>query len=546
MIMKADTFLSELSKGAAVTSAARTESEVFAGGIKILRDMGLRPALLLLKDGILRVHTLGLDSVLVARATELIGAEIESIGLASKATKTHRRVICDHETVFVDDVLKLASEVVSPINTTVSSVIDLLGYEKLLLSPIVADDTTVGCVVVAMTAASESDHHVIKLLTWQMGTAVSRLRSTGGVAVAHLEAMSRLAGGVAHDFNNLLTVILSSGFLLQAEMEENSEQAEDIDTILGAAKSAAGLTRQLLDFARQRSRFHTTFDANERLLRLQGEIKPTLDDGVELEMKTASGEALIHADPGQFDQVVMSMVSNALDAMPNGGTLSLSLALGLDAAATNTVELEVQDTGMGMDAETQRRMFEPFYTTKRRCRGRGLGMATAYGIVSGLGGTIDVDSQLDEGTTIFVRFPFSDKSVSAERRPVEVTRGGRVLVIEDQSGVRRAVVRTLEAEGFQVEDYETGESGLEAYLSKPDSFTAIICDVQLPGESGTIVAERILEHDPDAHILLISGHLGRHGPDPSSKAATLPFLWKPFSPKELISTLSACIDESPS
>lgn len=526
-----------------------------------LKRLGMKPVFLVIDpvDKLMRVHRIGVESSLLRRATELVGIEVAEFSVAQDATETHRRVTMDQKTVFIKDAGALAAEVLpTRVGPLISQLMRLLGFSTVIMSPIVVDGSTMGIVAVHRKDMQESDNQAFELFSRQIGAAIARLRMIESLRTKNatileaqertlssqrLEAMGKLAGGIAHDFNNLLTVIQNTGEAVLEEGTACDSVAEDIETIITAARSAASLTQQLLDFARQRSASRETFDAGERLLQLEGMLERTLGPQITLDIQSAASLALIDADPGQFDQIVMNIAFNARDAMPEGGTITMSLRL--SGAENATVELAFRDTGSGMDPDTLARIFEPFFSTKPRGRGTGLGMASCYGIVTGLGGTIEVQSEPGKGTVVFVGFPRSNaapkrKPESRSSREISA-KGGRVLLIEDEEQVQETISRLLQNRGYKTECYDTGEAGLAAFLAQPTEYAVVLSDVVLPGMSGTQVATRILASHPKSRIILMSGHVG-DAQEYSREVEALPFLWKPFSSEQLVSHLEDSID----
>ena len=219
-----------------------------------------------------------------------------------------------------------------------------------------------------------------------------------------MEAVGQLAGGIAHDFNNMLTAISGYAELLAYSFEDGDPRAEDVDQVRKAAAHAAALTRQLLAFSRKQVLLPQRLDVNTVLRDLQPMLARTIGAEVELKTSLEDGLALVETDPDQLAQVVLNMALNGRDAMPTGGSLTITTsAVALDSCPF--VSVEVTDTGTGMDEETRGRAFEPFFTTKDTGKGTGLGLATAYGFVSQSGGRIEIDTTLGEGSTVRVLLP---------------------------------------------------------------------------------------------------------------------------------------------
>lgn len=356
-----------------------------------------------------------------------------------------------------------------------------------------------------------------------------------------MEALGQLAGGVAHDFNNILTIIGTSTQLIE-DRADDEELLADTREIRAAAERGRSLTQQLLAFSRKRVARPEVMDPVRVLRKMAGWIDPLLGDNVSLVTDLDTAGANVYMDPVQFEQVVLNLVLNARDAMPDGGTISMSCKrTGPEAGAF--VRLMVSDSGVGMDEDTQGQIFTPFFTTKPVGKGTGLGLSTAYGIVRQAGGEIAVRSELGEGTTFLVDLPRTTEAPRARpRAPERLERGtGHILLVEDDEAVRRAARRALAAAGYEVEavaDAEAAESVLE---TRGDDFEVLISDVQLPGKGGGRLALEQSEARPHLRVLMISGNVGD---DPADHAPALPLLEKPFSGAQLTAVVRSLLAES--
>lgn len=331
-----------------------------------------------------------------------------------------------------------------------------------------------------------------------------------------MEAIGTLAGGVAHDFNNLLTGILGHASLMKMELPEGHACLEDCAGIIEIVESAASLTQQLLGFARGGKYQAEPTDANELLLRTTTMFARTRK---QLEVHTTAAEGLwsVTVDRTQIEQVLLNLLVNAWQAMPGGGELFVETrnveldvedvrALGIEPG--RYVRISVRDTGVGMDEQTLSRVFEPFFTTRDKGRGTGLGMASSYGIVRNHGGMITAESQPGRGTTFDIFLPASDAPV--RRDPVSGTTlesgSGTVLVIDDEDTVRTLVARLLERLGYRVSKASSGVEGIATFASAQGKVDLVILDLILPGESPLEILARLREVAPDVKVLLCSGY----------------------------------------
>jgi signal transduction histidine kinase/ActR/RegA family two-component response regulator len=371
-----------------------------------------------------------------------------------------------------------------------------------------------------------------------------------------MEAVGRLAGGIAHDFNNLLTII--KGY---AEMALNRpgvppEFTADVHQIGNAAERASTLIRQLLAFSRKQVLQPKSLDLNSIVESLDKLLNRLM--GADIQMKTACSANIgrVKADPAQIEQVIMNLVVNARDAMPKGGRLTIETAnVDLDANYARDhvsvkpgpyVMLAVSDTGMGMDAETQAHIFEPFYTTKGGGRGTGLGLSTVYGIVKQSGGYIWVYSEPGKGTTFKVYLPRVEEPVDAPAARAEQmaeSRGNEtILVVEDEDAVRELARTILAAQGYSV---LVAGSAADAERMASDSSREIhlmLTDVVMPGVSGRELARRITSRNSKMQVLFMSGYTDNviaHGGVLEDGVA---FLQKPFTPRALTNKVRELLD----
>jgi PAS domain S-box-containing protein len=327
-----------------------------------------------------------------------------------------------------------------------------------------------------------------------------------------LESVGQLAGGIAHDFNNFLSVIQGYARFLVDELGEESPLRTDAEEIERAADRAARLTSQLLVFSRHERVPRSEVDVAEVLDGLSSILARSLGEDVELHIDVARPLSRVEADPTQIEQVLLNLAVNARDAMPAGGEMHIGLA-DVDADGP-AVRLTVRDTGAGMAPEVVERAFEPFYSTKPKGEGTGLGLATVYGIVTQAEGTVEIHSSPGEGTTVEVLLPATTAAAAGEAAPAPVDeskgRGETILVVEDEDAVRRLVCRILRREGYSVLQASDGAGALEEWAEHSGEIDLVLTDVVMPGMSGRELAER-LEVEP----VFMSGYTDdvmlRHG-----------------------------------
>ncbi|NNL64663.1 MAG: response regulator [Myxococcales bacterium] len=373
-----------------------------------------------------------------------------------------------------------------------------------------------------------------------------------------MQAVGRLAGGIAHDFNNLLTVIGSYGEFVLAKSEDPATR-RDVSEMLRAGDKAAQLTSRLLAFARGGVTQPVMVDLNEIVSDSAGMIGSVTGEDIDASVVLAERILCIRADRDQLDQVLLNLVLNARDAMPDGGKLTIATrnhgpddpetaGLGPHGPVEGWAVLSVRDTGVGMDPETQSRAFEPFFTTKPADRGTGLGLAMVYGTVQQAGGQVRLTSEPGQGTCFELWFPAfrSEATVSrkAARRTLPSAGGQCVLVVEDDPDIRQITRRALRDAGYVVLDAEDGDVALVVLEETRLSVELVLTDVVMPHMSGFELAERIAERRPELPVIFMSGHLNH----PSLRERELPpdisLLSKPFTPADLLEHVGLALAEA--
>jgi CheY-like chemotaxis protein len=373
-----------------------------------------------------------------------------------------------------------------------------------------------------------------------------------------MEAVGRLAGGMAHDFNNLLTVIRGYSELLLGRLGPADAMRKDVEEVKKAADRASGLTRQLLAFSRRQFVAAKVVDLNSLVANMDGMLRRLIgEDLIELSTELDSSAGAIRADPGQIEQVIMNLVVNARDAMPNGGRLTIETRnvtieeeVRLDAvgvAQGSYVLLAVRDNGHGMDAETRSHLFEPFFTTKEKGKGTGLGLSTVYGIVKQSGGSITVESAPGRGTTFRIFFPRVAQEapgLGGTIDAIDSVRGREtVLLVEDEPAVRGLVHETLRLHGYTV---LAARHGIEALLTSAKyggPIHLLLTDVVMPQMSGPEVAEKLLTVRPGIKVLYMSGYPDHPVFEQGGVSRETGFLPKPFSPHVLVQKVREVLTE---
>ncbi|HSY92828.1 MAG TPA: PAS domain S-box protein [Candidatus Binatus sp.] len=373
-----------------------------------------------------------------------------------------------------------------------------------------------------------------------------------------MEAVGRLAGGVAHDFNNLLTVILGYSQILAEGVPAGSRLANSTGQIKSAADRAAGITRQLLAFSRKQVLSPRIINLNDIMLNLDSLLRRLIGEDIEVITVPANDLGSVKADPGQIEQVIMNLALNSRDAMPRGGKLTLETTNELldesyarrhqPAEPGRYVMLAVSDTGHGMSAETQARIFEPFYTTKEVGKGTGLGLSMVYGIVKQSGGYIWVYSEENRGTTFKIYLPRVDQpaeTTGAENRPKSVQRGSEtILLVEDDPQLRQLSSSVLAHCGYKMLVAGSPEEGLAICKANHRDIRLLITDVVMPRMNGRELAEQIALVSPNIRVLYISGYTSNAIVHYGVLDPGLWFLPKPFTLSALTAKVREVLDSS--
>src|SRR6267143_1166841 len=361
-----------------------------------------------------------------------------------------------------------------------------------------------------------------------------------------MEAVGRLAGGVAHDFNNLLMVINGYTEVLLEELNAGSAMYQKVQSIQQAADRAATLTRQLLAFSRKQLLELKVVDVNSVISDMERLLRPLIGENIELITRLSTQAGHTRADAGQLEQVIMNLVVNAKDAMPEGGKLTIQssdVTVRQNFSEHRFIQpgryavISVADTGHGMDTETQSRIFEPFFTTKEKGKGTGLGLSTVYGIVKQSSGYVFAESELGAGTTFYVYLPRVEESTE-ELSPAKSQQndaGGceTVLLVEDEESVRELVRLTLASRGYHVLEAENGECGLRIAESFKEHIDILITDVVMPGIGGRELARKLLLLRPGISVLYLSGYTEDAVVTRGALGPRTAFLQKPFTLQNL-------------
>lgn len=371
-----------------------------------------------------------------------------------------------------------------------------------------------------------------------------------------MEAVGRLAGGIAHDFNNLLTGILGHISIAKMDLLRDDPLYEVFDELEMASERASNLTKQLLAFSRKQISKPIVLDLNQNLRSMKNMLKRIVSEDIMLKMGLCSENAIVLADISQMEQVVVNLVVNARDAMPDGGTIEIKTRItefeeeknclygSLDAG--KYVSLIVSDSGVGISSELMKKICEPFFTTKEVGKGTGLGLSTVYGIVGQHGGAIDIASEKGKGSTFEIFIPFSklDNLGTKEKKEESDITGGdeTILIVEDDDTVREMNGKILKKLGYNVLSAKDGSNAIEIFSENIDKISLLLTDVIMPGMNGKELAENILNQNPQLEILFTSGYtgdvIGKHG----VLDENINFISKPYDTRQLALKIRSILD----
>jgi PAS domain S-box-containing protein len=376
-----------------------------------------------------------------------------------------------------------------------------------------------------------------------------------------MEAIGQLTGGIAHDFNNLLTIVITNAALLADEIpQDRADMRAELSDLQRAALSGAEMVRKLMAFGRRRSVEMRPINLGEAISDACHDLSRLLPASVEVGVEVESGPPpTINGDVGAIEQILFNLATNARDAMPDGGTLRLKVYRAwLDddyvrargwVGPGEFVVVAVSDTGCGMSRSVQSRAFEPFFTTKEVGKGTGLGMAMVYGLVRQHQGYTDLQSREGRGTTVRLYFPavaaIAQSSGKQSDNHLRVGGTERILVVDDEEGIRRSAARVLARFGYAVEEASDGEGALAAIRNADPPFDLVLSDVIMPRLSGTALYQELRSNGRGVRVLLMSGHTAEDLDALDDPLAGANFLHKPWSITDLLRRVREVLDERP-
>lgn len=363
--------------------------------------------------------------------------------------------------------------------------------------------------------------------------------------IQKLEAIGHLAGGIAHDFNNLLTIINGHSYMAMMKFKLDEDVRAKFELIYKTGNRATSLTKQLLAFSRKQVLQPQVLSVNQAIEEISKLIRRLIGENITCELALDPHAGNVNADPSQLDQVFINLAVNARDAMPDGGSLFIETRTcivsnadeGVPLAPGRYVCLSVRDTGCGMDAETLKRIWEPFFTTKPVGQGTGLGLSTVFGIVHQSGGHIDCVSEVGKGTTFHIYLPWVEVSAQSGAHEsgaaAPAVQKTTVLLAEDEDSIRDLMAETLRANGYTVLEAANGKHALELASGYPDEIDLLITDVIMPEVGGKELARTLRKKSPGLRVLFMTGYNLTNMSLEQDDAAKYTYLEKPFSPSAL-------------
>lgn len=371
-----------------------------------------------------------------------------------------------------------------------------------------------------------------------------------------LEAVGTLAGGVAHDFNNILAIIQGHASLLHLDAERPERVREIASTIVHATRRGTELVGQLLAFARKSESTFTSTDINQQVRGIVSMLKEAMPRNIAFQLQLEESLPEIHADPGQLERVLVNLATNARDAMPNGGRITIftgrmrdgEMPLQTADKTESYICLRVSDNGVGMDEATRQHVFEPFFTTKGKGKGTGLGMPVVYGLIKSHNGLIDVQSELGKGTSISLYLPIPEKPAPLSQKEEAATRAAvqgheSILVVDDETDVSYFVEIILKSHGYEIQTAASAEEALEKLRAGGEKINLLFSDIGLPRQDGFGLSVEARKIVPNLKIILASGYIDGTLKSKLTEMGINGFISKPYDMSTLLGSIRSTLDK---
>jgi PAS domain S-box-containing protein len=568
---RATTLLGALNRAALAMERTLKPDEVFAAATRELWNIGIGSVVALVdeEEDTVEVALVEHDPEVVARIEGVIGRSLLGSLFRVDESPAFRPLVRERRTVFSEDMRPVLLEMApdAPVEKALARAEKELAIPRGIHAPLVADNRVIGVLGVVSGNLEESDVPAITAFAHQLAaawrkatlleeleTSIEKLERTQDqlLQAQKMEAVGRLAGGVAHDFNNLLTAMKGYAELTLNRLGLDPEVRADVEQIHKAGDQAASLTKQLLAFSRRQPLEPKVVDLNQVVVEMDAMMRRLIGEDIELCSHLEDGGVAFRGDPGQIEQVIINLVVNARDAMPDGGRLTIETKrVTLDEAACLEIHdarpgefvcLTIQDSGMGIPKDVVDQIFEPFFSTKGPGKGTGLGLSVVYGVVRQHDGWISVYTEPGEGTVFRVYMPASladgvpePESDVPEQRPRGS--GQRILLVEDEEAVRTFATRALRENGYVVCEAASADEALDIFDREAGQFDVVFSDVVLPGLSGIRLVDRLLELRPNLEVLLSSGYTDQKSQWPVIREKGFRFLQKPYSLPDLLGAI---------
>jgi len=577
---RAERLLKALNRAALGMEKADIPEQIFAVVDQELQALGLNCAVLMLDDDgqSVFVEHASYDSFAVEAAREMTELDLHISTIAVGEFDALARAVSNLEATFVPSTQELVARAFPfGAEEMAGELVDLLGAQRAVCAPLVVEDRVIGVLSVLAPDLTESDTsalgafghqiaaawHTVHLLE-ELRESVRHLTATQTqlLQAQKLESIGRLAGGIAHDFSNLLTVMQGHAQLALRRVRKAHPAYKHLTEIQTAADRAARMTGQLLAFGRREILQKESLNLNDLISGFSSMLADTLGEHIELRLDLASGLPLTQIDGGALERVLMNLVMNARDAMPEEGVLQIATdtvemegdhpSLHPEASPGHYVRVTVTDTGVGMDDATMEHLFEPFFSTKEPGSGTGLGLAMAYGIVKQHDGWIDVQSAPGAGTAVSIHIPVNAREVGEPADTPEVTSlpGGNetVLLAEDEPSVQEFVCNVLKDLGYTVLVAGDGERAIQLFSERSSDVDLLVLDARMPKTSGSAAYATMRVLRPDVPVLFITGYSDEIAQLTSTLGTSVNILRKPFGPADLAhrvrDTLTASLDQA--
>ena len=572
---RAEHLLQALNEAALAVEQALAQEQIYSAVEQEFKKLGFACAILLTDPDrtCLWPKHYSYETTAVKAAEKLMGIKAGEWSISIDAVDVFRQVVREGKTVLVEGDDGLRQVLPRPFQRFTRAIVKILQVPKSIAAPLFVEDEVIGVLSVQSEDLTTDDIPAITAFAHQVSAAwrkakllqdleasLEELKRTQAqfLQAQKMEAVGRLAGGVAHDFNNTLTIIHLSLQFLKRQLHSEDPLWEYVRQIEEASDRAGNLTKQLLSFSRREIVQPRVVNLNQVVVDLSRMMQRLIGEDIELVTCLADELWPVYLDPTQIDQVLINLVVNARDAMPNGGRLTIEtanvlidqagVATGVDVQPGEYVQLIIRDTGVGIDATVQEHIFEPFFTTKEREHGTGLGLSTVFGIVKQNNGDITVHSAVGKGATFTIYLPRSretEHTPGPQIKPAGPLQGTEtILVVEDEVAVRNLAARVLHVHGYRILAAGSGSEALRISQAYEEPIHLLLTDMVMPGMSGQDLAAALRTARSDMRVLFMSGHSHDMIAQRGAFDGRVFLLSKPFTMETLTQKVREVLDSS--